>query len=344
MIRDIIKRMYFRFSPVRRSTARTEQMLEQMATRLSAMEKEAAEMDKTIRDIQTPIRTLVQSSELLGELMEAPNSPAATHEKEKTKQDYICMQKETYEDERWSPEEIVGNYAWHEEYPYETFLLYRNGDIRKPIFETTSDKVALDFACGPGRMVKRMQKYFKQVDGCDISARLIEEARKRVPGARFYVTSGNDLGEIPGGYDFIYCTISMQHIASHQIRMEIIGHMYEALKLGGRITLQLAYNPNYPYVTERKRMKINESEVRIYQKQPMADWGNDAFDAETTNGDYDVGIGEHDIEQVKSDLSHIFENVAVWFGNVSNYYKDLDGTKCADYWASDWIFIYGEKN
>ena len=104
-------------------------------------------------------------------------------ESQKTEKDYSGMQKQVYEQEV-PPESIVGNFEWHEEYPYETFLLHRNGDIRKPLFERTDDKVALDFACGPGRMVKRMKNLFKEVDGCDISARLLEFARKYVNDAQ----------------------------------------------------------------------------------------------------------------------------------------------------------------
>ena len=112
-------------------------------------------------------------------------------------------------------------------------------------------------------MVNRMRRWFKEVDGCDISVRMIDEARRRVPEAKFYVTNGNDLGDVPlGYYDFIYCTISMQHIASHQIRMEIIRQMYAALKPGGKITLQLAYHPDFPYVLERKRMMVNVQLLR----------------------------------------------------------------------------------
>ena len=52
-----------------------------------------------------------------------------------TLQDYTNMQKQFYEDSNIKGEYIVGNYDWHENYPYETFLLYENGDIRKPIDE-----------------------------------------------------------------------------------------------------------------------------------------------------------------------------------------------------------------
>lgn len=263
----------------------------------------------------------------------------------KTVQDYTQMQKREYENPNVTPENIVGQYEWHEEYPYETFLLYKNGDVRKPIFESTKDKTALDFACGPGRMVKRMMKVFKKVDGCDISNRLIQEARDRVPAADFYVTNGNDLGDVPlNYYDFIYCTISMQHIASYQIRESILKSMKCALKNGGKLVLQMAYNPQFPYVKEREKYLINDKQVVIYEKDHMADYFGDDFDAQRTNGLHDVGIGEKDLLKIKEDISAIFSNIAIWFSNVRDYYHDLNGQKHSDYWATDWIYIYGEKN
>lgn len=264
---------------------------------------------------------------------------------DKTVQDYIKMQKREYENPDITPENIVGQYDWHEEYPYETFLLYRNGDVRKPIFEYTKDKIALDFACGPGRMVKRMMKVFKKVDGCDISSRLIQEARNRVPETDFYVTNGNDLGECPvNHYDFIYCTISMQHIASYQIRKCILENMRQALKGGGKIVLQMAYNPNFPYVKESAEYQINDKQIVMYEKADMADYFGNDFDAQKTNGLHDVGIGKKDLLKIKEDITEIFSNVSLWFSNVRDYYDDLNGQKHSNYWATDWIYIYGEKD
>lgn len=263
----------------------------------------------------------------------------------KSVQDYVNMQKRTYENSDVTPEDIVGQYEWHEEYPYETFLLYKNGDLRKPIFENTSDKTALDFACGPGRMVKRMMKLFKKVDGCDISERLIKEAKSRVKGADFYVTNGNDLGDVPlNYYDYIYCTISMQHIASYEIRKSILNNMNQALKAGGRLVLQMAYHPNFPYVRKTGQYMINNKQVMIYEKDDMADYFGNDFDAQKTNGLHDVGIGKADLSDIKEDLSKIFSNVEIWFSNVSNFYNDLNGQKHSDYWATDWIYLYAEKN
>lgn len=269
----------------------------------------------------------------------------------KTEKDYMNMQKTFYESDI-SAKDIVGNYSWHEEYPYETFLLFKNGDVRKPIFDTFADKIALDFACGPGRMIKRMQKLFKKVDGCDISSRLLEEAKRYVPRTSnggvsdFYLTNGNDLGNVPRNYyDFIYCTISMQHIASYKVRKNILENIFAALKVGGKITLQMAYNPRAPYTYELPQAARlgNSYEIRFYIKGNFASYFDDDFDAEQTNGAHDVCIGAADLDDIKKDLSTQFANVALWFSNVSNYYNDLNGKSHGQYWATDWIYLHGEK-
>ncbi len=168
-----------------------------------------------------------------------------------TADQYIQMQLQQYEDSSVSPDEIVGNYAWHEAFPYETFLLHEYGDLRRPVLKDDRRIRALDFGCGPGRMIRRMAKFFNQVDGVDISPRLLQEARKIVPfNTQLWPTGGSDLGQAPrNAYDFIYCTISMQHIAAWDIRMQIMRHMRDALKVGGCLTLQMAFNPGYPWMS-----------------------------------------------------------------------------------------------
>ncbi|MBQ3452092.1 MAG: class I SAM-dependent methyltransferase [Selenomonadaceae bacterium] len=264
--------------------------------------------------------------------------------------DYLNMQKNFYE-APIPPEAIVGNYAWHEEYPYETFLLFKNGDVRKPIFDTFNDKVALDFACDPGRMFKRMRRLFNRVDGCDISSRLLREAERYCNSSggyssKFYLTDGNNLGDAPKNfYDFIYCTISMQHISSHTIRKKILASMFEALKFGGKITLQMAYNPRAPFTNELpESVLVNGMQIRFFFPQRGADYFFDNFDATATNGGHDVLIGKKDLAGIKADLSEHFSNVAIWFSNVSNYLSDLNGKTHPQFWATDWIYLHGEKS
>lgn len=254
--------------------------------------------------------------------------------------DYSKMQKEHYENADIQSGQIVGNYEWHESFPYETFLLYKYGDIRYPVFDSFNDKIALDFGCGPGRMVKRMKNIFAKVDGCDISQRLLDEAKAVNQDSDFYLTNGQDLGNTPKNfYDFIYCTISMQHIACYSIRLAIIQKMKEALKENGCITLQMAYNKDFPY-TKEETFLINDKLVSIKEQANQANYFLDATAAKGTNGKFDVGIGKNDLENIKKDFLKTFEHVELWFANIDNYFDDLKGAKHNNYWAKDWIFIH----
>lgn len=254
------------------------------------------------------------------------------------------MQKKYYEDENNSPETIVGNYDWHEAFPYETQLLYKNGDLRMPLFTDMSERVALDFGCGPGRMVHRMSKLLKRVDGVDLSHTLITEARKVYPSSNFYVSSGDDLGDVPRNtYDFVYTTIAMQHIAVHSIRMNILQQIQEVLKVGGKFTLQLGFNPDYPFIINKGSATLGNHKVRWYKKDSShARWNEDKVNALGTNSGCDCAIGHNDIPLLVQDFQTLFDDVDFWFYDVRMIYKDLNGTVHGPgYWPSHWIFISG---
>ena len=61
---------------------------------------------------------------------------------------YLRMQKNFYDELPHTEEEIVGNYDFHENFPYETHLLHSYGDIRKPVLANRSEAVGFDIGCG----------------------------------------------------------------------------------------------------------------------------------------------------------------------------------------------------
>jgi len=226
------------------------------------------------------------------------------------------------------------------------------GDLRLPIFEDFSDKIALDFACGPGRMVKRMSRLFKRVDGVDIAPRLIEEARANCPGSNFYVTSGDDLGDAPENtYDFVYSTIAMQHIAVHSVRMNILKNIRNVLKEGGCFTIQMAFSKYYPYSRTMADNNLND-DLRVILKlreEKHASWLDNKVNANCTNSGCDVAIGPADIPLVVADFSQYFRDISIWFCDYSLYFADIYNLEYIirnegnTYWPTHFIFINGYK-
>lgn len=258
------------------------------------------------------------------------------------------MQKSFYDDETIAPENVVGSYGWHEKFPYESQLLFKRGDIRLPLFESTKDRVALDFGCGPGRMVSRMSGLFKRVDGVDISQRLLNKAKEMCPDSDFYLSSGTNLGSVPKNeYDFIFSTIAMQHIAVRSFRINLLKEMREALRVGGKINIQMAFNIDSPFTINKGSLKIGKYKVRLLKEDVQnAHWEDDKINAEGTNGSCDATIGYEDIPKVVEDFEMFFDEVSFWFYDVRLLYHDLEGEKHGtgyNYWPTHWIFISGVK-
>ena len=242
-----------------------------------------------------------------------------------------------------SPLDIVGNYDWHQAFPYERHLFFENitvfgpegtfGDdqiISAPVVPLITSKV-IDFGCGPGRMVERAGRLFNQVDGIDVSGYALDYARTHYAGT-FYESSGLDVGDTPSNtYDLVFSTIAMQHIPSKSIRENIFLGFLDILKEGGVMSIQVAYNPTY--------------QPGVWSADTEhADYNSDFYSAKATNGHADMVINETNLPNFLSDLSDIgFKNVRYELVNVSNLYGNLAGHYHAPYWASDWLFVKGTK-
>jgi SAM-dependent methyltransferase len=228
-----------------------------------------------------------------------------------------------------TPLAIVGNYEWHEQFPYENYLFY-NWDTNEPLVDL-ANSCAVDFGCGPGRMINRAQKLFKKVDGIDISEYAIDHARATYPDSEFYVSSGVDVGGAPENfYDVAFSTIAIQHIPCKTIRENIIRGLESTLKPGGYLSIQVGFNPTIkagPWSHD----------------QEHASYDSDFWNAQATNGHADMVINEEDLPKVKADFEAIFDDVKFAMVNVDKIYGNLNGTYHPPYWASDWMFIQAKK-
>lgn len=255
------------------------------------------------------------------------------------------MQKSQYSNPTVAAESIVGNYEWHENFPYETNLLYRYADVRLPIFSGAKPERALDIGCGPGRMVSRMQPYFHQVDGVDISAPLIKIAAEKHPNGKFYETNGSDLGAAPSAsYDFVYSTIALHHIAVHSIRQKIFEDMRRVLKPGGKFTIQLAYLDTLPILVSHEDSVLHHLGLARSRKvTEHAAWSEDRVTAGATNGACDVTLGPKTMPIAIREFEALFTGVEYWLYDIRACIKNLRGAVHCDYWASHWVFIHGTR-
>lgn len=161
---------------------------------------------------------------------------------------------------------VVGSYAQHEEFDYERWLL---GGV--PVDPTA---VALEYGCGPGRMLLRLSRRFNRVDGVDISKEVIEVAARRVaalsPTPRLFLTDGKELpAALDATYDVAFSVICLQHICVYTVRRRILEGLHRALKPGGLLTFQMGFGPGHPR---------------------MVDYLADFVDAPGANGAADVGV------------------------------------------------------
>jgi SAM-dependent methyltransferase len=180
---------------------------------------------------------------------------------------------------------VVGCYEEHEKYPYEKYLLH--------FCEPGQEKLALDFGCGPGRMIRRMAPWFKRVDGVDISPTCIITADRwcaDLPNRpKLYVNDGVVLDGVPSDtYDLLYSTIAFHHINSYVVRMSLLREMLRVLKPGGQIAIQMFYT-----TTPRE------------QWAQHTDWRESNHDAPQTNGYFDVRITPTNIIDVMADLKDL---------------------------------------
>ncbi len=94
----------------------------------------------------------------------------------------------------------------------------------------------LEIGCGAGRITRALAKLFGEVHAVDISAEMVEAARKAVadfPNAHVYQNNGCDLAVIPDlPFDFAYSIIVFQHIPSREIIENYVREVNRLLRPG----------------------------------------------------------------------------------------------------------------
>ncbi len=134
---------------------------------------------------------------------------------------------------KWDVAEFFQSGVW------EVDKVLRYAESFQPLGEKKS---ALDFGCGVGRLTRALAAHFEQVRGVDISPAMIEHARQyNGDGQRceFVLNETADLACFAAGtFDFIYSSITLQHMPPRLARRYIVEFL-RVLRSGGLLVFQL---------------------------------------------------------------------------------------------------------
>lgn len=94
----------------------------------------------------------------------------------------------------------------------------------------------LDAGCGAGRLLAPLRDRGFDVDGCDVSADMIERCRRRVPDATLWVSALHDL-DPPRRYASILCSGVLGLGSTRTQDTQALERLHEALLPGGTLVL-----------------------------------------------------------------------------------------------------------
>jgi ubiquinone/menaquinone biosynthesis C-methylase UbiE len=226
---------------------------------------------------------------------------------------YTKMQQNQYDQEanNWTIDHrdpVVGAFDAHNTWDdYDNFL-FKNVE--------TTNKIALDFGCGPGRNIVKFTDKFQRIDGVDISETNLKNAaiwckHNSITVPNLFKTNGVDLQNITSNcYDIVLSTIVLQHICVHEIRFNFLKEFYRVLKPGGTICLQMGFGPDHPR---------------------SVDYFDNNYNALGTNSGCDTRV--NDSSQIDLDLNQI---------GFNNFEYDIRPVGPGDI-HSNWIFFRASK-
>jgi SAM-dependent methyltransferase len=114
---------------------------------------------------------------------------------------------------------------------------------------------ALDFGCGVGRLTQALGQRFHRVDGVDIAEVMIREARslnRLGDRCHYHLNEADNLSVFAdGSFDFVYSSITLQHMEPQYSR-RYIKEFFRVLRPGGIASFQI---PGEPVAVPRKRTR-----------------------------------------------------------------------------------------
>ena len=212
-------------------------------------------------------------------------------------------------------------------------FLQRTYEARQPDLDGVLDAMAngprqiraLDVGCGVGRSMEPLVELGAQVDGVDISERMIDFARQnaKLQASSFFLSRGNDCGDAPdGAYDLVYSQLCFRYIRSRTVRNDLLRAMARALRPGGVVIVEMRFFRGYSAATI---------------PAPHVPWSAEECDATVEAGSADVCPTTDELHLVYEDFSRYFEDLRLQFVEVPQAVRDrlplqlfVSGSVCGD--------------
>lgn len=106
------------------------------------------------------------------------------------------------------------------------------------IIKKSGNRKVLDLGCGSGVHAKRFSDEGLEVYGLDLSSKMINEAKKRVPKGKFIVGDMNSMPYKDEFFGGVYARASLLHIPKTRIA-SVLKEINRVLKIGGIFYLAL---------------------------------------------------------------------------------------------------------
>src|SRR5205823_535021 len=135
-------------------------------------------------------------------------------------------------------------------------------------YEPHLQSPVLDAGCGTGRLLAPLHEHGFDIDGCDVSADMLERCRQRVPDAALWVSALHDL-DPPRQYASIVCSGVLGLGSTREQDIQGLAHLHDALLPGGVLLLD---NEESPF-TRRVRdwSDPSDGEIRLSSRVDAID-------------------------------------------------------------------------
>lgn len=132
----------------------------------------------------------------------------------------------------------------------------------------------LDVGCGSGRDAEYFTAKGFRVTGVDLSEKLLEIARQRVPQAAFYKQDIRSLRFPPLSFDGIWACASLLHLKRHEVPI-VLNNFFQLLTPGGILFIMVKEGKGEADVAEELSSHLSRH-FTYFQQQELKDLVKDA--------------------------------------------------------------------